>query len=146
MTGRFLGSLTLEFGDFGPDVGRYARTLSPIWWTNGGVSLTIPAGTISDGATVPRPLWWLLPPWGDRATLAAVMHDYVCLAIDNREPRRGFSKRRHCDAQFHAALLACGVSKPKSAVLWAAVRVHSLFFWRPPRRPLAASEDPAHQP
>lgn len=130
--GKFYGYLQLEFGDFGPDVGRYARTLSPIAWVCGDTFITIPAGTISDGATVPRPLWWLLPPWGDRATLAAVLHDYICLAIDNRQPVPGCETRARCDAHFHAALLACGVADWKAALLWAAVRIHSLYFWRPP--------------
>lgn len=37
----------------------------------------IPEGYISDGASVPRIFWWLLPPQGDYGQ-AAVLHDYLC--------------------------------------------------------------------
>jgi hypothetical protein len=37
----------------------------------------LPAGFLSDGATVPRFLYWLVPPWG-RHGEAAMVHDYLC--------------------------------------------------------------------
>lgn len=36
----------------------------------------IPAGFTSDGASTPRLLWWLLPPWGQYAR-SAILHDYL---------------------------------------------------------------------
>lgn len=38
--------------------------------------ITIPKGFLTDGASVPRPFWSLLPPWGDYGQ-AAVLHDYL---------------------------------------------------------------------
>ena len=38
--------------------------------------MTVPPGFVTDGATVPRPLWWLFPPVG-RYFLAAALHDYL---------------------------------------------------------------------
>ena len=45
--------------------------------TNPDVWAYVPAGYLSDGASVPKPFWWLLPPWG-RYGQAAVLHDILC--------------------------------------------------------------------
>lgn len=34
-------------------------------------------GFVTDGATVPRWLWWLIPPWGAYGN-AVIVHDYLC--------------------------------------------------------------------
>ena len=40
------------------------------------VVVTAPAGYETDGASVPRAVWWLLPPFGSYRE-AAVIHDYL---------------------------------------------------------------------
>lgn len=40
--------------------------------------ITVHAGFITDFASVPRPLWSILPPWGKYGK-AAVIHDYLWL-------------------------------------------------------------------
>lgn len=127
MTGYFAGVLQVEFGDWGPDVGRMARTLAPITWNSGEITVIIPAGTISDGATVPRLLWWFLPPWGDEATIPAVLHDYLCEQLDNGVPVPGCEKRFDCDWQFYLALLARRVARWRARLAWAGVRINSLL-------------------
>lgn len=126
MTGKFTGSLQLEFGDWGPEVGRMAKLLGPLTWQNDGVFVIVPAGTISDGATVPRPLWWLLPPWGDRATPAAILHDYLCSLLDEGRPAIGCASRSACDGQFRAALAVLGVANWRATLAWLGVRTYSL--------------------
>lgn len=37
----------------------------------------VPAGYLTDGASVPRIFWNLLPPWGKYGA-AAIVHDYLC--------------------------------------------------------------------
>lgn len=37
----------------------------------------VPTGFITDGATIPRWLWWLLPPLGEYSQ-ATTLHDYLC--------------------------------------------------------------------
>ena len=37
----------------------------------------VPTGFITDGATIPRWLWWLLPPIGEYSQ-ATTLHDYLC--------------------------------------------------------------------
>lgn len=39
--------------------------------------VTIPKGYLTDGASVPRLFWSLLPPWGKYGQ-AVVVHDYLC--------------------------------------------------------------------
>lgn len=40
------------------------------------ITITVPDGFLTDGATVPRLLHTVLPPWGEYGQ-AAVLHDYV---------------------------------------------------------------------
>jgi hypothetical protein len=42
-----------------------------------GETITVPAGFVSDLASIPRPLWTIFPPDGSY-TQAAVLHDWVC--------------------------------------------------------------------
>lgn len=39
--------------------------------------ITVPAGYLTDGATVPRALWSIIPPWGAYGQ-SAVVHDILC--------------------------------------------------------------------
>lgn len=112
------GRLQLDFGDWGRDVGRIAVTLSEITWTRYGT--TLPAGFMSDGATVPRFLWWFLPPWGDRATIAALFHDWLC--------EESGLPRRDCDRMFRECLLDLGVSHWRAWPAWLGVRAASLAW------------------
>lgn len=130
MSGRFTGKLQVEFGDWGPAVGRMAQTLAPITWECGDVLVVIPAGTISDGATVPRPLWWFLPPWGDEATLPAVLHDFICGRLDEGNPVRGCDSRIECDLQFLFALQAQDVPEWRALAAFLGVRIYSTFIGR----------------
>jgi len=54
-----------------PD-GRSVRLLRPF----GDSGHVVPAGFVSDFATIPRIFWRLLPPWG-RYSPAAVIHDWL---------------------------------------------------------------------
>lgn len=40
-------------------------------------AITVPAGFTTDGASVPRLLWGLFPPFGGDYDQAAVLHDYL---------------------------------------------------------------------
>lgn len=42
-----------------------------------GRTITVPIGFETDGASVPRPLWWLYPPFGGEYDRAAIVHDYL---------------------------------------------------------------------
>jgi hypothetical protein len=124
----FSGNLQLDFGDW-RRAGRIAVTLAPVDWHGASVAVTIPAGYMSDGASVPRLLWWFLPPWGDRATFAALLHDYLLdrlQGFENGGPIIGAATRKACDGEFLAALLALEVPRWRAWLAWSAVRAHSV--------------------
>lgn len=123
-TGHFTGRLQLDFGDWGRDVGRIAVTLSAITWTR--YSYTLPAGFMSDGASVPRPLWWFLPPWGDRSTIAALFHDWLTELVIAGNPARGAETRADCDRLFRECLIDLGVSAWRAWLAWSGVRAYSI--------------------
>lgn len=122
----FDGSLQLDFGEW-QNAGRIAITLSSVTWVNSEIAVTIPAGYMSDGASVPRFLWWFLPPWGDRATFAALLHDYLLDRFQGFQPGGPIlNTRAKCDGQFLAALLSLGVEPWRAYPAWLGVRAHSI--------------------
>lgn len=116
------GRVILDFGDWGPDVGRIAILVNAITWRG----ITVPAGTMSDGATVPRPLWWFLPPWGDPVTAAAIIHDFICERLDLGFPVPGGKTRADCDGLFRQCLLDIGIPTWRAYACWVGVRIYSL--------------------
>lgn len=90
----------------------------------GGETIAVPAGFVTDFASVPWGFWNLEPPLGD-AGKAAVVHDYLYATkgLDGRYSRAG------ADRIFREALGALGVPLWKRALLWAAVRVGGAGGW-----------------
>lgn len=143
MAAHFSGNLQLDFGDW-EKAGRIAITLGPVSYSSPAVNVTIRVGYMSDGASVPRWLWWFLPPWGDRTTFAALLHDYLLDRLQGFEPGGpvpGATTRKDCDDQFLAALLALKVQLWRAYPAWAGVRAHSiqLALTRSSDRPIQAA-------
>lgn len=123
MTGsEFAGRLRLDFGDWGAGVGRIAILLEPVSWRG----ILLPAGFMSDGASVPRVLWWFLPPWGDVSTVAALVHDFACDSLKAGAPVPGGATRSGCDRLFRDALISTGVPAWRAWVCWSGVRAYSI--------------------
>lgn len=77
--------------------------------------IVVPAGFVTDLASIPRIFRGLLPQ-NDRHRLAAVVHDYLCRQAQSRKERaRG-------DRIFREAMFDLGVPGWKRWVMWAAVR------------------------
>lgn len=109
---RFTGLLAVRFtGD------RHAILLEDLVWEldheGSGEEIRVPAGFVSDGATIPRPLWWFMPAWGSRETRATILHDYL---LATPVPRA------EADRQLYLALRALGVGLVKARVIWIAAR------------------------
>lgn|SRR5574337_169544 len=65
-------TLKVETGD-----GRFFTLLEPlIYTTNAGEVITVPIGCTTDGASTPKAIWNVIPPFGTY-WLAAVLHDYL---------------------------------------------------------------------
>lgn len=94
--------------------------------------IRVPAGFVTDFATVPRIFWWLLPPWGKYGK-ACVVHDYMCMYkyIYRRTPN-GVVKmnipRAKADKIFLEAMEVLKVNKPTRLVMYYAVRAYAVLF------------------
>lgn len=101
------------------------RLLRPLIWTGTkGDTFTVPAGFVTDFATVPRFLHWLVSPYG-AYTRAAVLHDWLIENKINAMTDRVTS--RDTDGIFRRVMEDLGVPWIRRWVMWAAVRAASLF-------------------
>lgn len=121
------------------------RLTSPLIWTGTeGDTFTVPIGFITDFATVPRFLHWLVLPYG-AYTRAAVLHDWLLTELaawrqaapgpegwEDGSAQRWLSSRPPADSSdtdgiFRRAMEDLGVPWGKRWIMWTAVRWASLF-------------------
>ena len=76
---------------------------------------SIPAGFITDFASIPRPLWSVIGHPAGRYAQAAVLHDWLY--------RCGQVSRSRADAIFREAMEVLGVPTWQRWAMWAAVRI-----------------------
>lgn len=89
-----------------------------------GVVYTVPEGFITDGASVPRPLWWLYPPFGDDYEAGATLHDYLYRFAEDFD---GMT-RAQADFLLWESSIAAGFRATGARVIWLGVRVGG---WKP---------------
>lgn len=80
--------------------------------------IKIPAGFVTDCASVPRIFWTVISPV-DRHAKAAVVHDYVC--------RQKIYKRKKCDLIFKEGLTVLEIIPWKVYAMYYSVRLFSIF-------------------
>jgi hypothetical protein len=118
------------------------KLLAPlIWHGTKGDTFTVPVGFVTDFATVPRFLHWLVLPYGPY-TRAAVLHDWLLteLAAWSAEHYSNMVRRpidgsrdhppansRDCDGIFRRVMQDLGVPWATRWVMWTAVRWASMF-------------------
>lgn len=85
----------------------------------------VPSGFLTDGATIPRFLWWLFPPWG-RYGQAAALHDCLCEhpQLYNDAVIHTVS-RKYVDRVFYDVMLFVGVPKWKAKLMYLGVRCYA---------------------
>lgn len=76
--------------------------------------IVVPVGFETDFASVPRPLWWLFPPYGPWAK-AAIIHDRL---YSTRE-----KTREECDNIFLEAMAVLSVPVVTRKLMYWAVRL-----------------------
>ncbi len=87
--------------------------------------VSVPAGYLTDGASVPRLLWGVVPPWGKYGQ-AAVMHDWLCEYLRIWDGSKWESiTREQCDKLFLEGMETLGVGKILRVSMYAAVTVYS---------------------
>lgn len=86
--------------------------------------LEVPAGFVTDFASVPRAFVWLLPRYGDY-TRAAILHDHL---VGTKKVSRA-----DADGLFRRSMRELGVSLARRWIMWAAVRAASLLSGATPK-------------
>ncbi|HEY0509834.1 MAG TPA: DUF1353 domain-containing protein [Blastococcus sp.] len=77
----------------------------------------VPAGFLTDFATVPRVVVWLIPRFG-RYTPAAILHDWLC----TQGLRSGVVTSREADGLFRRVMRESGVPVLRRWLMWCGVR------------------------
>jgi hypothetical protein len=104
----------------------WALTAPLVWTGTQGDTYVVPGGFVTDFATVPRFVHWLVLPYG-AYTRAAVLHDYLIeRRINNADPALRVTSR-DTDGIFRRVMQDLGVPWAKRWLMWAAVRAASLF-------------------
>lgn len=99
--------------------GRHYKLLKEMIVFSHRIGVTVvPAGFVTDMASVPRGFWNLCPPTGPYAK-AAVYHDYLY--------QLGSVSRADADREFVDGMRALGVCWITRMAMWAALR---LFGWK----------------
>ena len=81
----------------------------------------IPAGFVTDFASVPRCFWFILPPMG-RYGKAALLHDWLYYTK--------YLPRSEADRVFLEVMLMMGVRSWKAYVMYSAVRLFGWIKWK----------------
>lgn len=100
--------------------------------------VTVPAGYLTDGASVPKIFWNIIPPWGVYGQ-AAVVHDILCeylTIIKEGVPER--ITRARCDEILNEAMKVLGVPTLKRLAIYGAVCAYRIatFTDEPSNTPL----------
>lgn len=87
--------------------------------------VVVPKGYLTDGATVPRLFWGLVPPWGEYGQ-AAVLHDYLCEYLTYQDYGATISvTRKEADLIFKRSMEELNVGVLTCSTMYAAVRVYA---------------------
>jgi hypothetical protein len=95
--------------------------------TDLGALIEVPAGFVTDLASVPRILWPLLPPFG-RYTGAAVVHDWL---YSEHRLGHGHFARCNADSILLEAMIDLNVGRVTRNLVWIGVRLGGWWAWRP---------------
>jgi hypothetical protein len=96
-----------------------------------GTKFVIPEGFETDLASVPKLLWWLIPPFDDRFLIAALVHDFLYRV----EVPAGKISRSDADGVFRRLMRLHGVPRLQRSLMWAAVRLSRLSGLRSKSHP-----------
>lgn len=95
-----------------------------VYTLSDGNYVCVPTGFLTDGASVPRLLWNLIPPWGEHGQ-ASVMHDYLCEYSKISDGSKYITiDRERVDKIFLEGLTALNVSYTKRSLLYAGVSAY----------------------
>lgn len=99
-----------------------AILLEKVVYQDGDKVYTIPAGYITDGASVPRALSWLYPKYGPYLK-AAIVHDYLLTDV----LPTGQIESNRVDEIFKEAMEDLDIPKFRQWAMWCGVRWGAMF-------------------
>lgn len=126
---KFKAPLILEEIEYKNSV-QYWRLYEDFYYEIGaegsGQEILIPKGFVTDFASIPRWLWWIVPPYG-KYNKAAVVHDFLY------KKQSGYSKIV-ADAIFYEAMESLGVPYFQRLLMYKAVSYFgkSAYNWEQP--------------
>ncbi len=91
-----------------------------------GITIEVPAGFLTDFASIPRIFWSILGHPMGRYAAAAVLHDYLYF--------KGLYSRKRCDQIFKEAMAVLNVPKLKRKLIYRFVRLLGKCAWNWHRR------------
>jgi Protein of unknown function (DUF1353) len=83
-------------------------------------TVTVPPRFAWDGASVPRVLWNIIPPWGSYSG-AALVHDWLYRTRTSCASSTKTITKEEADRVFYELMLEDGVRKSSAWVMWQAV-------------------------
>ena len=102
------------------------RLLDEIIMSDGISNWIIPKGWCTDGASIPRALWWFASPFNGDYLPAAIIHDYLYLTQK--------ISRARADAIFYTMMIQAGVGWLKATIMYFAVRMFGWLAWNKNRK------------
>lgn len=103
-----------------------------VGFENSNEYINVPTGFITDGATIPRVLWWLLPPIGEYSQ-ATTLHDYLCrvysvtVIVNGVEVEKTIT-RKQIDKILDESLGVLEVTPWKRKAIMAGVNLYRILF------------------
>lgn len=88
----------------------------------------VPEGYLTDGASVPRAFWSLIPPWGVYGQ-ATVVHDLLCeylTIVEDGRPKR--ITRQQADLILLEAMQVLEVPEVTAKTIYNAVKLYQITF------------------
>jgi hypothetical protein len=95
--------------------------------------ITVPCGSLTDGASIPRVFHNIMGPYGPWFR-AAVIHDYLYSLQSNKYCKA--ITREMADRIFLDAMINCGVDWLTRTAIYRAVRMFGGFCYKRPEKPV----------
>ena len=108
----------------------YAYLLSPLHYQpKWGEMITVPAGYITDFASVPRIFWSIFPPYDPYYGAPAIIHDFGYSTKGTFLKEGQHKTRKEVDDLFLEAMQVQETPNWKSATMYLSVRVAGWYVW-----------------
>ena len=92
--------------------------------------ITVPAGLVTDFASIPRPVWNVIDPEDPRIGWASVIHDYL-YSHQGTLPDGFTYTREQADAVLREAMEVCGCESILRNIVYDAVELGGASHWKP---------------